>query len=74
MKKMQLTILVEKGESYFVGQIQEYPAVASQGKTINELKANLKDALKLYLEYQNDQLGLNKPKKEILKKTMVFEQ
>lgn len=50
MKRMNLTIFVEKGEDgFYVGQIQEYPPVMSQGKTLDELKENLKDALILYL-------------------------
>ena len=50
MKRMDLTIFVEKGEDgFYVGQIQEYPPVMSQGKTLDELKENLKDALILYL-------------------------
>lgn len=76
MKKMQLTMMVFEGDDgYLVGQIEEYPAVASQGKTMNELKANLKDALKLYLEFQKDQIELkNNNEKNIKKKTLVFEQ
>jgi len=51
MKRMNLTIFVEKGEDgFYVGQIQEYPPVMSQGKTLDELKENLKDALTLYLD------------------------
>lgn len=39
MKKMELTIIVEKGENgYYVGQIQEYPEVLSQGINDEELK------------------------------------
>ncbi|NEW85245.1 MAG: type II toxin-antitoxin system HicB family antitoxin, partial [Mariniphaga sp.] len=57
MNKMELTMMVEKGENgYFVGQIIEYPAALSQGKTIEELEKNLKDALKLLLQVQKDQL------------------
>jgi predicted RNase H-like HicB family nuclease len=57
MKKMNLTILVEKGEDgFYVGQIQEYPPVMSQGKTLDELKENLKDALSLFLEVQKEQV------------------
>ncbi len=56
MNKMELTMMVEKGENgYFVGQIVEYPAALSQGKTIEELEKNLKDALKLFLQVQKDQ-------------------
>lgn len=57
MKKMELTMLIEKGENgYYVGQIQEYPPVMSQGETIDELKLNLKDALKLFWEVQKEQV------------------
>lgn len=48
MKNMQLTMIIEKGENgWYVGQILEYPAALSQGKTIKELRENLIDALKL---------------------------
>lgn len=54
---MKLNAIIEKGESgWFVGQIEEIPAVISQGKTIEELKMNLLDALKLYLEVQGDNI------------------
>lgn len=71
--KGNLTILVEKGEDgWLVGQIEEYPAVISQGKTITELKGNLTDALKLYLDYQRDELKKqNKGKKLDRKKLIV---
>lgn len=53
MKKMELTMLVEQGENgYYVGQIQEYPPVMSQGLTMDELEENLKDALRIFLEVQ----------------------
>lgn len=57
MNKMELTMMVEKGENgYYVGQIVEYPAALSQGKTIEELEINLKNALKLLLLVQKTQL------------------
>lgn len=48
---MKLTAIIEQGENgWLVGQIEEIPAVMSQGKSKDELKANLIDALNLYLE------------------------
>jgi len=49
MKKAELTIIVQKDEflNLYVGQIEEYPSAISQGKTIEELKKNLIEALKL---------------------------
>jgi predicted RNase H-like HicB family nuclease len=54
---MQFTANIEQGESgWFVGQVVEVPAAMSQGKTIEELKENLRDALRLVLE--TDQVEL----------------
>jgi predicted RNase H-like HicB family nuclease len=48
---MKFTAIIEQGESgWYVGQIEEVPAAISQGETIEELKANLLDALKLILD------------------------
>jgi predicted RNase H-like HicB family nuclease len=48
---MKVTAIIEQGESgWFVGQIEEVPAAISQGESIEELKANLLDALRLILD------------------------
>ena len=48
---MKFTAIIEQGESgWYVGQIEELPAAISQGRTIEELKVNLLDALKLILD------------------------
>jgi predicted RNase H-like HicB family nuclease len=47
---MKLTIVISKGEEFFIGTIKEIPAVLTQGETIEETKLNDLDALKLYLE------------------------
>jgi len=48
---MKLTAIIEKSDDgWYVGQIEEIPAAISQGKTIEELKANLIDALNLLME------------------------
>ena len=48
---MKFTATIEQGENgWLVGQIEEVPAAMSQGKTIQELKKNLLDALRLVLD------------------------
>ena len=47
---MKLTIVISKGEEFFIGTIKEIPAVISQGNSIEEAKQNVRDALELYLE------------------------
>lgn len=50
LRNMKLTAVVTRGEEYFIGQIKELPGVITQGETIEETRANLIDALELYLE------------------------
>lgn len=47
---MKLTVKIIKGNNFFIGKIKEIPAVLTQGKTIEEVKENILDALNLYLE------------------------
>lgn len=47
---MTLTAIIEKSEDgWYVGQIEEFPSAISQGKSVEELKANLIEALQLLL-------------------------
>ena len=67
---MKFTAIIEKGENgYFVGQVEEIPAALAQGKTIEEVKDNLLDALKLILKV-NKELT----EKEYVNKTTVVEE
>lgn len=53
---MKFTAIIEKGENgLFVGQVEEIPAALAQGKTVEEVKDNLLDALKLILEVNKEQ-------------------
>jgi predicted RNase H-like HicB family nuclease len=48
---MEFTATIEQGESgWLVGQLNELPVAISQGKTLEDLKANLIDAVQLITE------------------------
>jgi predicted RNase H-like HicB family nuclease len=52
---MKFHILIEQGENgWLVGQLAEVPEVLSQGKTVEDLRENLKDALHLFWETQKE--------------------
>ncbi len=73
MKRLELTIMVEKGENgYYVGQIVEYPAALSQGLTMDELENNLKDALKLLLQVQKEQIEQEYSNRKAIKRKVTF--
>jgi predicted RNase H-like HicB family nuclease len=74
MKTADLTILIQKDteSGIYVGQIEEFPAAISQGKTIDELKTNLIEALKLLLEVQKEQLYKGYENIKIVKRKLQF--
>ncbi|MGH9439004.1 MAG: type II toxin-antitoxin system HicB family antitoxin [Terriglobia bacterium] len=48
---MTFTARIWKDEDgYFVAQCEEFPGCVTQGKTLEEAKANFREALSLYLE------------------------
>jgi len=47
--KSKITMIYWKGEKFWLGKVLEHPEIMSQGKTIEELEENLKDAYKLML-------------------------
>ena len=47
---MKLTIVISKGDDFFIGSIKEISAVLTQGANVEETRENVLDALKLYLE------------------------
>ncbi len=40
---MEMKIIYQKKDNWFIGHIQEYPDYETQGKTLDELKENLAD-------------------------------
>ena len=46
----QLTAIYEKPGDWYIAYLQEIPGVNTQGRTKQEAKANLEDALREYLE------------------------
>ena len=70
LKHIDFTAIIEKSEDgWYVGQLEELPEVISQGKTIEELKNNLQDALELIISYQRETtLSLYQGKKFIRRK------
>ena len=56
---MKLTMLISKGNDFFIGTIKEIPAVNTQGTSIQDVKENVLDALNLYLEDMREEQTLN---------------
>jgi predicted RNase H-like HicB family nuclease len=49
---------IEKRDKWYIGWVEAVPGAFSQGKTIKEVEENLKEAVQLILESQQDQLDI----------------
>lgn len=67
---MKLTLVVIKGEEYYVGTVKELPGVLSQGKTIEEARENTFDALNDYLE---DMRQDSETQNSVLQEELIFQ-
>ena len=56
------TIVIVKSENWYAGYVKELPGAHSQGRTIDEVKENLKEAIIMILEsnYRHFVKGQNK--------------
>jgi predicted RNase H-like HicB family nuclease len=48
--KQNFTAIYQKQGKWYLGWVEEVPGVNTQGKTLQEVKENLKEALSLVLE------------------------
>ena len=66
---MKLTVVVSKGDEFYIGTIKEIPSVISEGSTIDEAKANVLDALEFYLE---DMQNENDLENKVFEEDLIF--
>ena len=68
---MNYTAIIEKSEDgWYVGQVQEIPEAVAQGKTIEELKQNLLEALKLVIDFHREQTNNLYQGRKIIKRKL----
>ena len=50
----EFTSVIEKRGDWYIGYVEELPGVNTQGKTLKEVRENLKEALHLIIEANRD--------------------
>jgi len=68
--KRQFTALYKKQGKWYVGWIEEIPGVNTQGRTLQEAKLNLKEALNLVLE-TNKLLSGGSEDREVIRESLM---
>ena len=52
---MKVEVIIEKDESnYYVAEVPALPGCFSQGKTLAEAEANIREAIELWVEVMNE--------------------
>lgn len=70
---MTLSAVIEKSEDgWYVGQIEEMPAAISQGKTIEEVKQNLLDAVYLLLEANRESAAQEYKGRKVIREKLTL--
>ncbi len=68
---MKFTAIIEQdAQGWYVGQVEELPAAISQGKSVEEVKANLLDALQLLLEVNREATEKAYSGKQVIRKEL----
>jgi predicted RNase H-like HicB family nuclease len=63
---MKYTLIYWKDRSWYVGRLKERPEVFSQGRTLEELEKNIKEALALLEGLEEEELPAEYETKEIV--------
>lgn len=71
MDRLTLTAVFERDGKWIMAYILEVPGVNTQGKTMREARANLREALKLMLEVDPD--CVRKSQGKVRKEALVLE-
>jgi len=68
---MQCTAVYQKHGKWYLGWVEEIPGVNTQGKTLKEVKENLKEALGLVLEVNRTILEKERPRGRVIRDRIV---
>lgn len=61
------TAVFEKAEDWYIGYVEELPGANTQGKTLEEARANLKEAIELIIESNRELAERDIANKEVVR-------
>ena len=69
----EFTGIIEKKGKWYIGYVEEIPGVNTQGKTLKEVRENLKEALTLIIETNREIRELTQNKSQIKKEPITVD-
>ena len=67
---MELTAVFKKGPEGYIGWVEELPGANTQGKTLEEARENLQEAIRLVFEAKRELTERDLQGEEVLKETV----
>ena len=67
------TIIKPETNGWFVGWVEEIPGAISQGRSLDECRSNLRDALQLMLETHRDEARLGLPAMQCIEECLEID-
>jgi predicted RNase H-like HicB family nuclease len=69
---MEYTAIIGKVEDgWYMGQCEQLPGAITQGKTIDEVKENLKEAITLILECEKEELQRQNQGRKVIRRKIT---
>jgi len=69
----QFTAVIEKRGSWYAGYVEEMPGVNSQGRTLKEVRENLREALQLIIEANRQLAAQSQRTYQVIKEPIKVE-
>lgn len=69
----EFTGVIEKRGKWYIGYVEELPGVNTQGRTLKELRENLKEALYLIIEANKELAAKNQTNTLVIKEPIIVE-
>ena len=69
----EFTGVIEKRGKWYIGYVEELPGVNTQGKTLKEVRENLKEALCLIIEANRELASKNQLDTTVIKEPIIVE-
>ena len=73
MMEGKFTAVFEKDEGWWIGYIEELPGANTQGKTLDEVRENLREAVVMIIEANREMAQHESQGKEVVKEYMTVE-
>lgn len=68
----KFTAIFEQEGDWWIGYVEELPGANAQGRTLNEVRENLKEAIQLIMESNRELVQLETEGKNVIREELII--